>query len=68
MNVSRIGAAGALAAMNRFDASVQRVASGDADQPVEAVEQIRSKAIFDASMAVFETSGEMFEHMLDMKV
>ena len=67
MNAITSAAAGLMAASNRFAASAQRVASGDADYAVEAVEAVASKTAFKASLAVIRTADQMLGSLLDIK-
>jgi predicted DNA-binding protein len=68
MDAFNIAAGGALAALNRFDASAQKTARGDGDYVREAVEQISDKEAFSASIAVMKTSDAMTKRLLDIKV
>ncbi len=67
MNATSSAAAGMMAASSRFNASAQRVAGGDADYAVEAVEAVASKTAFKASLAVMKTADEMLGSLLDIK-
>jgi hypothetical protein len=68
MNALRIGAAGAIAATDRFAASAERMVSGRGDLAEEVVEQVSAETDFRASLAVVKTADEMLERLLDIKV
>lgn len=62
-------AAGMQNAVNRFEASARRTATGALDNlAVEAVEQIRAKQDFSANAAVARTADEMTGALLDVLV
>ena len=68
MDAFNIAAGGVMAALNRFDASAQKVARGDGDYVSEAVEQISDKEAFSASISVMKVSDAMTKRLLDIKV
>jgi hypothetical protein len=68
MQALSIAAAGMSNALNRFETSARRTASGSLDTlPQDAVEQMEAKTAFSANVAVARTADEMIGALLDIK-
>ena len=69
MRALSIAAAGMSSALNRFEMSARRTASGSIDTPPrDDVAQAEAKTAFSANVAVARTADQMLGALLDIKV
>lgn len=73
MQVTGYAQQGLIQAVNRLDASAQRVAAdagvgSGADLAAEVVEQVNASTSFSANLAVLQTANDMEKRLLDIKV
>ncbi len=69
MQALSIAAAGMSNALNRFETSARRTASGSLQTlEQDVVEQVQAKTAFSANIAVLRTADEMMGALLDLKV